>query len=144
MKRQYELYIMNSDLMTSYFGLEGKIFQLFNEMHHSDKQKRVIVEKQIQYITKEICFDELEYFLQLQNLYVSNENQILTFSFPETSGIGTVRKEDRFIRIEVDDSIETEAKFFEVLRHWNKNLFAVEFGIERYGWLSPIKRQKLA
>lgn len=50
--RHYELYLLEEQVARHYFGRETKLFQLFLEHADASLSQRLIIDKQIEYISK--------------------------------------------------------------------------------------------
>lgn len=143
--RTYQLYLIEDEFASHYFGKERLFFHLFLEKEHAQGELKKIIERQIQYITKPIPN------LRVQKTLVQKLSKIKEFHYEngvyyiERKGIFSAAKlkiSDRVIYLESKGSFDSETIFFEALRQCESSFLAMDFQHQRYGWLNPIKERK--
>lgn len=143
--RVYQLYLIEDEFANHYFGRERMFFELFLESKQSFGELKMIVNRQIQYITKPIPALRIHQMIhqQLSKLkgYCVGNGSYLVELAGKTSNAKLVI-EDGFVLVEADGSYEAEAIFFEVLRKCESSFLAIDIEHHRYGWLKPIKERK--
>lgn len=142
--RTYQLYIINEEFASYYFGRESIFFRLFQEYEQSEGKLQAILTKQIVYITKSIPSIRLHQYLkqQLQGtkgfLY---ENGTYKMEYGRNSS-AKLEIHERFLLLNAYGNYEAETRFFEVLRKNEGSYLAIDLRNHRYGWLKPIKERK--
>ena len=145
MVRKYQLYLIEDEFATHYFGRERLFFQLFKEHQKANGELKFITQKQISYITKK------EEVLKIHQLIQKQLGKIKGFKAEhgaysiELSGKLSTAKLEVFqdlITIDAQGSYEAETAFFEVLRKCESSFLALDLEHQRYGWLKPIKERK--
>ncbi len=145
MVRKYQLYLIEDEFATHYFGRERLFFQLFQENHKANGEFKFITQKQISYITRKVEA------LKIHQLILKQLGKIKGFKAEngaysmELSGKLSTAKLEVFqdlITIDAQGSYEAETAFFEVLRKCESSFLALDLEHQRYGWLKPIKERK--
>ncbi len=143
--RKYQLYLIEDEFASHYFGRERMFFQLFHENEHSSDDLKFVLEKQIDYITKTIPALRIHQVIHQQlGKMKSFKVEEGTYSI-ETSGKLSSAKMtvcDGYVRVEAQGNYEAETIFFEVLRKCEPSFLAVDLSNKRFGWLKPIKERK--
>jgi hypothetical protein len=143
--RTYQLYLIEDEFASHYFGREKMFYQLFQEIDHLEGELKMIVKKQINYITKSIPSLHIHKLLH-QRLGKSKDFQIKNGTYYiEKSGSGNLAQLevfDRFILVQAKGGYDSETVFFEVLRQCETSFLAIDFNHQRFGWLKPIKERK--
>ncbi|MBU9714393.1 sporulation inhibitor of replication protein SirA [Evansella tamaricis] len=140
--REYEIYIIREEIANAYFGLETKLFRLFQENRSAKGNLKEVTDRQIDFIIKSINKERLHVYLQneLKNKYgysvVDFKHYIIMDE--ENSQAGLYIHDD-YITLYSEGSYDAEACFFEVLRQYHSFFLAMEYSQNRYGWLKPIK-----
>jgi hypothetical protein len=143
--RTYQLYLIEDEFASHYFGKERVFFQLFLEKQESHGELKKIIEKQIQFITKPLPI------LRLHKMIMKKLSKNKDFRFEngayyiERKGINSAAKLELFDRVALlnsEGSYDSETIFFEALRQCEPSFLAMDFRHERYGWLNPIKDRK--
>ncbi|MDQ0154993.1 hypothetical protein J2S07_001297 [Robertmurraya andreesenii] len=142
--RTYQIYIIDNEFASHYFGREGMFFQLFQEYDESEGELQTILLKQIYYITNSIPSIRLHQYLQQQlqmtkGFYVSGG--LYGIDHGRTSS-ATLEVSERHLTLKAQGSYEAETRFFEILRKNKENYLAIDLRNQRYGWLKPIKERK--
>jgi hypothetical protein len=142
--RAYQLYLIEEEFATHYFGRERMFFQLFDEFEKSNGYLKNILLKQIQFITKPIPALRLHQYLN-QQLYHQKgflyENGTYYLEMGKRSR-ARLEIKDKCLILEASGSYEAETIFFEVLRKAESSFLAIDLKHHRYGWLKPIKERK--
>ncbi|PLR94822.1 sporulation inhibitor of replication protein SirA [Bacillus sp. T33-2] len=143
--RSYQLYLIEDEFASHYFGRERMFYQLFKEYSKSSGELRAIILKQINFITKPIPVLRVHQLLH-QQLSGRNDFRADQGSYyieqSKSTDRATLRVYDRSLLVESDGSVDTETIFFEVLRKCETSFLAIDLESKRYGWLKPIKERK--
>ncbi|WP_042356173.1 sporulation inhibitor of replication protein SirA [Bacillus rubiinfantis] len=143
--RKYQLYLIEDEFATHYFGRERLFFQLFHEHQNAYGELKFITKKQIDYITKKLEVLRLHQLIQKQLGRMKGFRAERGAYTIETSGKlsrATCEIYQECIMIEAQGSYEAETAFFEVLRKGEASFLAIDLEHERFGWLKPIKERK--
>jgi hypothetical protein len=143
--RTYQLYLIEDEFASHYFGREKMFYQLFQEIDHAEGELKTIIKKQIEYITKPIPSLHIHKLLhqrlgKMKDFHIQNG-----IYYIEKSGSGNIvqlQVFDRFILVQASGSYDSETVFFEVLRQSETSILAIDFNHQRFGWLKPIKERK--
>ncbi|KAB2337612.1 sporulation inhibitor of replication protein SirA [Cytobacillus depressus] len=143
--RSYQLYLIEDEFASHYFGREKMFFQLFHEFEHATGALKSILARQIQFITKPIPGLKLHQYIN-QQMYKNKD--FLTNKgvyYIETGKKSRARLEikDQCLILESNGNYDAEASFFEILRKSEASFLAIDINHHRYGWLKPIKERKL-
>ncbi|MFL6555146.1 MAG: sporulation inhibitor of replication protein SirA [Bacillus sp. (in: firmicutes)] len=143
--RKYQLYLIEDEFATHYFGRERLFFQLFHENHKANGEFKFITQKQISYITKKVEVLKVHQLIQKQLGKIKGfkaENG--AYSIELSGKLSTAKLEvfQDLITIDAQGSYEAETAFFEVLRRCESSFMALDLDHQRYGWLKPIKERK--
>lgn len=143
--RSYQLYLIEDEFASHYFGRERMFFQLFHEFEQATGITKSILDRQIQFITKPIPGLKLHQFI--------NEELCRKKDFLIKKGVyyikigkrsnAQLQINDRFLYLESSGNYDAETLFFEVLRKSEASFLAIDIKHHRYGWLKPIKERKL-
>lgn len=144
--RNYQLYLIDDEFARHYFGREEMFFNLFKEYSESFGEKKKILSKQIDYITKPIPCLKLHQYIRKylhKNKDFHAENGVY---FIRNKKIGTASLElfHKNIIIKASGTFDAETLFFEALRKHESSFsyLAIDLENRRYGWLRPIKERK--
>jgi len=143
--RKYELFLIKEEIAKHYVGRERLIYALIADFHQADEQKRVILHKQINYITDSIN-SELEKQLLINEIYkkrniqIEVEDSILVVC---KNSKAKIKFQSHAIKLESDGDYEAEMILFEILRKFRSYYIAIDTNKKLYGWLKPIKERKL-
>ncbi|MBP2240235.1 hypothetical protein J2Z40_000788 [Cytobacillus eiseniae] len=142
--RAYQLYLIEEEFASHYFGRERMFFQLFQEFEKSSGTLNAIISRQIQYITKPIPGLKLHQYINQQ---LHRKNDFLAEKGAYYIKMGkrsTARLEvnDQSLILEANGNYDAETVFFEVLRKSEASFLAIDLAHQRYGWLKPIKERK--
>ncbi|KMY53722.1 MULTISPECIES: sporulation inhibitor of replication protein SirA [Bacillaceae] len=145
--RTYQIYWIGEEFAHYFYGREQNFFQLFFESSTGKKNEKSIVEKQIQYITKEFSMRSLASVLKEalmdKDSFAVEKNNLFTIELPEKKGKAMLSAEEKCLHLKALGSYEAETVFFYSLKKLNACLFAVDFERKNYGWLAPIKKENL-
>lgn len=143
--RQYEIYLIEEEFASHYFGRESKIYQLFLEYYRTTSMKKVLLQKQIHFITKPIPSSIIHQLvkakLKKRKDYVQTK-QSYQIQMPNGRSTAELEINDHFIIIKSTGTYEAETIFFEILRKYSSCFLAMDYEHNRYGWLNPIKMRK--
>ncbi|WP_080846337.1 sporulation inhibitor of replication protein SirA [Cytobacillus gottheilii] len=142
--RDYQIYLIEDEFATHYFGRERMFYELFEEYETSEGLLNKIIAKQIQFITKPIPGLRLH-----QNIH-SEMQQKLNFKMDKSGDYiingkkssAVLQIHDRYISIKAKGNYDSETMFFEILRKYEGSFLAIDMEHIRYGWLKPIKERK--
>ncbi len=147
--RRYDLYIVEDEVAKAYFGKETKLIQLFSEaIHAEDPEQLIQIEKQIDFITKQLPIFRLETLMKR----ALPETEAYTVTIQDQEWLLKSTKEDSVARLIIKEShcelwssgsLLAEAVLFEKLRAVEPYFLAVDRTNERCGWLRPIKTDVL-
>ena len=145
MVRKYQLYLIEDEFATHYFGRERLFFRLFQENLKANGELKFITQKQISYITKKVEVLKIHQLIQKQLGKIKGfkaENG--AYSIELSGKLSTAKLEvfQDLITIDAQGSYEAETAFFEVLRKCESSFLALDLEHQRYGWLKPIKERK--
>lgn len=144
MVRTYQLYLIEDEFASNYFGRERMVYQLFQEKNRFQGELRSIIEKQIEYITKPIpCLHIHKYLHQKLSKNKDFTNHNGKYYIERNGSFSSAQLEvfDRYILVKGMGSYDSETIFFEVLRRCETSFLAIDFNHQRYGWLNPIKER---
>jgi hypothetical protein len=143
--RKYQLYLIEDEFATHYFGRERLFFQLFQEHRKANGELKFITQKQISYITKKVEVLKIHQLIQKQLGKIKGfKAEHGAYSIELSGKLSTAKLEvfQDLITIEAQGSYEAETAFFEVLRKCETSFLALDLEHQRYGWLKPIKERK--
>lgn len=142
--RTYQLYLIDDEFASHYFGKERMFYELFKESKEAIGEYKQILKKQIDFITKPIHGLKIHQYVS-QNLqknksfYIKKGTYYLEIgkrSFAELV-IG-----EHCLTLKASGHYEAETVFFEVLRKLESSFLAIDLDHQRCGWLKPIKERK--
>ncbi|MBT2735652.1 sporulation inhibitor of replication protein SirA [Neobacillus sp. C211] len=143
--RKYQLYLIEDEFATHYFGRERLFFRLFQEHRKANGELKFITQKQISYITKKVEVLKIHQLIQKQLGKIKGfKAEHGAYSIELSGKLSTAKLEvfQDLITIEAQGSYEAETAFFEVLRKCETSFLALDLEHQRYGWLKPIKERK--
>lgn len=142
--REYQIYLIEEEFASHYFGRERMFFELFEEYEKTSGKLKNIIASQIQYITKPISSLRLHQNIHLemqQNVHFKMDKSGYYIVNGKKSS-ATLHINDRYLSMESSGSYDAETMFFEVLRKHEGSFLAIDMEHIRYGWLKPIKERK--
>ncbi|WP_042348778.1 sporulation inhibitor of replication protein SirA [Bacillus massiliigorillae] len=147
-KRNYQIYLIDEQIVDYYISRERMFFDLFNDYAHSRGEYARILGKQIDYITKNIPVKELKQTFEEQLYYNKSIYNMNGLYYVLTKGKNLKMKSsaqleihNRVLQISSEGSYDAETIFFECLRKCENCFLAIDLEHERYGWLKPIKQR---
>jgi len=143
--RKYQLYLIEDEFATHYFGRERLFFQLFQEYQKANGELKFITQKQVSYITKKVEVLKIHQLIQKQLGKIKGfKAEQGAYSIELSGKLSTAKLEvfQDLITIDAQGSYEAETAFFEVLRKCESSFLALDLEHQRYGWLKPIKERK--
>jgi hypothetical protein len=143
--RKYKIYLLENDIASLYFGKESKLYHLFLEYERATEMKRSVIQKQIHYISKPIPSLHIRKLLNntlnsRTDYRTEREGHVLKIVSPPSQARLVIN--ESHILLQAEGSFEAETIFFEVLRKYDPCFLAMDFQLDRYGWLNPIKQRK--
>ncbi|WP_273850467.1 sporulation inhibitor of replication protein SirA [Guptibacillus spartinae] len=145
--RHYEMYSVKQQISAHYAGKEHLLFQLFLERKRAvQTEEKDLLGKQVAFITDPVAEEELNTYLAnelggFRTYEYKNAGHRLSIKQSKSDASLFVRSEK--MNIYASGGTEAETVFFEVIRKLTPSFFAIDFQSGRYGWLNPIKQQKL-
>ncbi|MBN6887327.1 sporulation inhibitor of replication SirA [Cytobacillus horneckiae] len=141
--RTYQLYLIEEQFASHYFGREQMFFRLFQEYERSSGDLYSILQRQIYFITKEIPKYKVQQDM-FQELLIKQDMVFDEHAYYISQKRSNAKLEvgDRFITLEASGNFEAETIFFEVLRKSESSYLAIDLSHNRFGWLKPIKERK--
>ncbi|TLS37427.1 sporulation inhibitor of replication protein SirA [Pseudalkalibacillus caeni] len=145
--RHYVIYLVKKDIACDYVGKEPTLYQLFcDEKKHSGSPKQHLLTRQIEYITNPIPIQLIEKAISKElGDFRSYEYRRGGHSLciKQSKSNATLFVNKRYINLYANGNYEAETIFFEVLRKIEASFLAVNFQSEQFGWLNPIKQEKM-
>lgn len=142
--RTYQLYLIEKEFASHYFGKEKVIYQLFKEFNDAIGEQKNILQKQINFITKPIQVLKIHQYISQclpKNKFVYTEKGTYYLEMGKNCYAELDIQGKRLI-IHSSGHYEAETAFFEVLRKVEPSFLAIDFGNQHCGWLKPIKERK--
>ncbi|MDF2946079.1 MAG: hypothetical protein K0S51_758 [Bacillales bacterium] len=143
--RTYFVYWMKEDVLLQYFGKEALIYNLLTELDNSDPYQKMLLEKQISFITKCMPVSTLQKFLldaMDSGLAFNFDKDNFSISLTNCDGSASLSFHSNYLTIKANGSKEAEIIWFEKLRKFAPSFFAIQSGHNLCGWLSPLKQRK--
>ncbi|MGD6854504.1 sporulation inhibitor of replication protein SirA [Bacillus infantis] len=142
--RTYQLYLIEDEFASHYFGRERMFYQLFQEYSRSKGELRSILSRQIEFITRPIPALRLHQYLtqQLSRKKGASADQGAYVIRNGKNSSARLEIYDRCLVIESHGNYDAETVFFEILRKNESSYLAVDMTNRRFGWLKPIKERK--
>jgi hypothetical protein len=143
--RSYQLYLIEDEFASHYFGRERMFYQLFLEYSHAKGYLKSIISKQVDFVTRPIPALRIHQLLHqqfsiTQGFYVENGTYVYENKTNNSSAI--LRVHERWLELDSDGQVDTETVFFEILRRCESSFLAIDLESNKYGWLKPIKERK--
>ncbi|XJZ28604.1 sporulation inhibitor of replication protein SirA [Bacillota bacterium Lsc_1132] len=143
--RKYQLYLIEDEFAAHYFGREQMFYQLFQEYQFATGELKMIIKKQIHYITKPLHALKIHQLIQQQLGKLRGlqyDQGTYTIDLNGKQSRAELEIHGNLITVESSGSYEAETIFFEVLRKCEPSFLAIDFEHQRFGWLKPIKERK--
>ncbi|MDQ0273277.1 sporulation inhibitor of replication protein SirA [Cytobacillus purgationiresistens] len=141
--RTYQVYLIEEEFASHYFGREQLFFRLFQEYDRSNGEFQTILERQICFITKSIPKKKVQE--EIYQDLVRKQEVILdehTYFITEKRSKAKLEVFNRHLILEASGNYEAETVFFEILRKSATSYLAIDLPHNRFGWLKPIKERK--
>lgn len=143
--RSYQLYLIEDEFASHYFGRERMFYQLFLEYNQANKELKSIIAKQVKFVTKSIPVLRIHQLLhqQLSNtkgFHVENGTYIYENNANNSSA--TLKVHEKWLELNSHGQVDAETVFFEILRKCESSFLAIDLEANKYGWLKPIKERK--
>ncbi|RHW37965.1 sporulation inhibitor of replication protein SirA [Neobacillus notoginsengisoli] len=143
--RKYQLYLIEDEFASHYFGRERIFFHLFKENRKAAGELKKITDLQISYITKPMPVLRVHQLLHKQlektSCFVAKNGCYVVEAANKTSR-ASLSVRETYILIESEGGYEAETTFFEVLRKSEAYFLAIDLDNNKVGWLRPIKERK--
>ena len=145
--RHYSIFLIQEDVAEEYFGKESLLYGLFYEYAKRNNENQNIVEKQVEYITRKVPYLHIQQLIlkNLKSKYgfkVTRDSYKIVNSSSEGKSTACLSIHNRYLSLVAKGNYDAETTFFEVLRKYDSCFLAMEFNLDRYGWLNPIKQRK--
>ncbi|ALC90909.1 hypothetical protein AM500_14805 [Bacillus sp. FJAT-18017] len=143
--RKYQLYLIEDEFASHYFGRERIFFHLFRENRQAEGELKKVTDLQINFITKPMPVLRIHQLLHRQlekTKGFSVQNGLYKIEANGKNSSATLAVFEQHILITADGGYEAETAFFEVLRKCEASFLAIDLDNTKYGWLRPIKERK--
>lgn len=143
--RSYQLYLIEEEFASHYFGKERMFYQLFMEYSQANGKLKTIISKQVDFITKPIPVLRIHQLLHQQ---LSNAagfelvNGVYIYVNKTSTSSASLKVHERWIELNSQGHVDAETVFFEILRKCETSFLAIDLDSNKYGWLKPIKERK--
>lgn len=143
--RSYQLYLIEDEFASHYFGRERMFYQLFLDYSQANDDLKSIIAKQVNFVTKSIPVLRIHQLLHQQlsktkGFHVENGTYIYENNTNNSSA--TLRVHERWMELDSHGQVDAETVFFEILRKCESSFLAIDLESNKYGWLKPIKERK--
>jgi len=143
--RKYDIYLIEEEVASYYFGRESIVYNLFLDSERTTHEKKRLLNKQIDFITRPIPVLEIRKMIESTlnsspTYYQYRDSFFFTVDEPKSEARMVVK--NQMIHLESVGSYEAETVFFEILRKYDSCFLAMDYDHNRYGWLNPIKQRK--
>lgn len=143
--RSYQLYLIEDEFASHYFGRERMFYQLFLEYSRANGDLKSIISKQVDFVTKPIPVLRIHQLLHQQLSKVKGfkvEDGKYIFENKNSLNSATLKVHDRWLELDSYGQVDAETVFFEILRKCETSFLAIDLAANKYGWLKPIKERK--
>ena len=143
--RSYQLYLIEDEFASHYFGRERMFYQLFWEYSQANGALGSIISKQVDFVTKPIPVLRIHQLLHQQLSKVKGfrlEEGIYIFENKNPSSFSTLKIHEQYLELDSQGHVDAETVFFEILRKCETSFLAIDLESNKYGWLKPIKERK--
>ncbi|NKE06568.1 sporulation inhibitor of replication protein SirA [Mesobacillus selenatarsenatis] len=143
--RSYQLYLIEDEFASHYFGRERMFYQLFLEYSQANHDLKSIIAKQVKFVTKSIPALRIHQLLHQQLSKVKGfhvENGIYIYENKSNNSSATLKVHERWLELQSHGQVDAETVFFEILRKCESSFLAIDLESNKYGWLKPIKERK--
>ncbi|WAA10856.1 sporulation inhibitor of replication protein SirA [Fervidibacillus albus] len=143
--RKYDIYVIEDAFVEYFYGREQMFFQLFKECDESETGIKEILIQQVDYITKSIptiyIYSHIVQELGKRTDFFIKERSFLLENKRGTAELFIGRKK---LSLQSSGYLDTEFIFMDCLKQLDFNFFALDLKNGRFGWLKPLKHQKIA
>jgi hypothetical protein len=143
--RSYQLYLIEDEFASHYFGRERMFYQLFLEYSQANHDLKSIIAKQVKFVTKPIPVLRIHQLLHQQFSMAKGfhvENGTYIHQNKSNNSSATLKVHERWLELESHGQVDAETVFFEILRKCESSFLAIDLESNKYGWLKPIKERK--
>ena len=143
--RSYQLYLIEDEFASHYFGRERMFYQLFLEYSQANGHLKSIISKQVDFVTRPIPVLRIHQLLHQQLSKVNGfkvEDGKYIFEIKNSATSATLKVHDRWLELDSHGQVDAETVFFEILRKCETSFLAIDLASNKYGWLKPIKERK--
>ena len=143
--RSYQLYLIEDEFASHYFGRERMFYQLFLEYSQANDDLKSIIGKQVKFVTKSIPALRIHQLLHQQLSKVKGfhvENGTYIYENKSNNSSATLKVHERWLELQSHGQVDAETVFFEILRKCESSFLAIDLESNKYGWLKPIKERK--
>ena len=143
--RTYIIYLIENEFARHYYGREYMFFNLFRDFEQSEGTQKIILRRQINFVTKKIQAQLFTSFMDQQlkdnkDCYMENGVYYIRKKKNNQSEASLAFRNHSLI-LHADGTYECETIFFEWLRQWNPYFLALDTTKDRCAWLRPIKQR---
>lgn len=144
--RTYQIYLIENEFASHYYGREYMFYNLFREYEQSEGELRRILRRQINFVTNKISRHlfmlEMNKRLSLaKDCYMENGVYYISKSTNGSISEASLGYRNHSLILHADGTYESETMFFEWLRQWNPYFLAIDIIQDRCAWLRPIKQK---
>jgi hypothetical protein len=143
--RSYQLYLIEDEFASHYFGRERMFYQLFWEYSQANDELKSIIDKQVKFVTKSIPVLRVHQLLHQQFSKAKGfrvENGTYIYENNTNNSSATLKVHERWLELDSHGLVDAETVFFEILRKCESSFLAIDLDSNKYGWLKPIKERK--
>ena len=141
--RNYEIYNIKKEIAHYFYLREQKIYKLFKEYKEAHGERKNIIAKQIDYITRKIpvlaIHHELIRNLQYRNDFVIENNRYVIIN---NRGTAHLTVSDHKITLKASGTMDIDLIFLDLLTNVDGHYLALDLEQERYGWIKIVKERK--
>lgn len=143
--RSYQLYLIEDEFASHYFGKERMFYQLFKEYSHANGMLKNIIAKQVDFVTKPIPVLRIHQLLHQRLSKVAGfelVNGVYMYENKASTSVASLKIQERWLELNSQGHVDAETVFFEILRKCETSFLAIDLDSNKYGWLKPIKERK--
>ena len=142
--RMYQLYLIEEEFASRYFGKERMLYQLFKEYDEAIGELKYILKKQIDFITKPINTMMVQHYLyqylqKNKSFHVTKDKYYLDMGKISRAQLEI---DEHYLIVKASGQYDAETAFFEILRKMESSFLAIDLKNQHCGWLKPIKERK--
>lgn len=138
---EYQFVIITEEVAFQYYQSEDKLYRLFKDYHESYDWAKPLLNKQIQYITKNDWHTEWTIPIRgkLQAIGFYEEEIGSEYRYYSKDSKSILRIQSHCAIYQHAGKRKEEWRVFEVLSAVSPYVFAICLEKEKYGWLKPLK-----